>query len=241
MAQAGRISALALKRAGEAVAPGVSTAKLDEIAEQTIRDNGAIPAFKGYGGFPSSICASINDELVHGLPSPNRILQEGDIITIDVGAIYKGYVGDNADTFPVGHIDTESQRLIDVTREGLYAGIEKCIDGYRLGDVSAAIGAVAKRANLGIVREYVGHGIGSKMHEEPSIPNWGMRGTGPRLKAGMVLAIEPMFTLGDYRVEVLSDGWTVSTRDGSRCAQIEHTVAIAKDGPQILTSVPDSM
>jgi len=237
MREAGRISALALHAAGSAVKPGATTAELDEIAEQTIRDNGAIPAFKGYGGFPSSICASINEELVHGLPTPHRVLQEGDILTIDVGAIYKGYVGDNADTFAVGQIDAESQRLIDVTREGLYAGIEKCVDGYRLGDVSAAIGAVAKRAELGIVREYVGHGIGAKMHEEPSIPNWGARGTGPRLKAGMVLALEPMFTLGDWRVEVLSDGWTVSTRDGSRCAQIEHTVAITKRGPEILTSL----
>jgi methionyl aminopeptidase len=236
MAEAGRISALALHAAGKAVAPGVSTATLDGIAEQVILDNGAIPAFKGYGGFPATICASINDELVHGIPCHDRILEEGDIITIDVGAIYKGYVGDNADTFAVGTIDSESQRLIDVTREGLYAGIEQCVEGNRLGDVCAAIGAVAKRENLGNVTAYTGHGIGVKMHEPPNIPNMGTRGVGARLKTGMTLALEPMFTLGSGQVYVLDDDWTVSTRDGSRCAQIEHTVAITKDGPRILTA-----
>ena len=235
MAEAGRITALALEAAGKAVVPGVTTARLDEIAEQVIRENGATPAFKGYAGFPASICASINDELVHGIPSPHRKLQEGDIISVDVGAIFRGFVGDSADTFAVGSIDQESQRLIDVTRRALYAGIEKCVVGNRLGDVSATIGAVAKREKLGVVREYTGHGIGERMHEDPSIPNIGVRGTGPRLKAGMVFAIEPMFTLGDHRVILLGDGWTVSTSDGSRCAQIEHTVAITESGPKILT------
>jgi methionyl aminopeptidase len=235
MQEAGRISALALRRVGEAVAPGVSTAQLDEIAEATIRESGATPAFLGYGGFPASICASINEEVVHGIPRTDRVLWEGDIITIDVGAVYKGYVGDTADTFAVGRIDENSQRLIDLTRKGLYAGIEQCRDGKRLGDVCAAIGAVAKSARLGIIREYTGHGVGAKMHEDPSIPNWGTRGTGPKLKTGMTLAIEPMFSLGNGRVEVLDDGWTVVARDGARCAQIEHTVAITADGPEILT------
>jgi methionyl aminopeptidase len=241
MAEAGRISALALRAAGEAVAPGASTAKLDEIAEKVIRSHDAIPAFKGYGGFPATICASINDELVHGIPRHDRILEEGDIITIDVGAVYKGYVGDNADTFAVGEIDSESQRLIDVTRQGLHAGIKQCVEGNRLGDVCAAIGAVAAREKLGNVTAYTGHGIGVKMHEPPNIPNMGTRGTGARLKTGMTFALEPMFTLGQGRVHVLDDDWTVVTSDGSRCAQIEHTVAITKGGPVILTtSAPES-
>ena len=241
MREACRISALALRHVGEAVAPGVTTAELDAIAEAVIRDHDATPAFKGYGGFPATICTSINEELVHGIPSPHRVLSEGDIVTVDVGAVYQGFVGDTADTFAVGAIDAHSQRLIDVTREGLYAGIEQCVDGHRLGDVCAAIGAVGKQAGLGIVREYTGHGVGAKMHEEPTIPNWGTRGTGPKLKVGMTLALEPMFALGDGRVEVLGDGWTVVMRDGSRCAQIEHTVAITPDGPEILTITPDSV
>jgi len=235
MREAGRISAHALRLVSASVAPGVSTAQLDRIAEEAIVACGATPAFKGYQGFPATICASINDELVHGLPSENRILVEGDIITIDVGAIYQGYVGDNADTFAVGAIDPLSQKLIDVTRAGLYAGIEQCIDGNRLGDVGAAIGAVARGEGLGIVKEYTGHGIGARMHEDPSIPNWGTRKTGPRLRTGMVLALEPMFSLGGDRVERLGDGWTVVMSDGARCAQIEHTVAITEEGPEILT------
>jgi len=235
MREAGRISAQALTEVGRAVAPGVSTAKLNAVAEEVIRQAGATPAFLGYQGFPATICASINDELVHGLPSEDRLLQEGDIISIDVGAIHEGYVGDTADTFAVGTIDPQSQRLIDTTREGLYAGIEQCVAGKRLGDVSAAIGAIAEREKLGIVREYTGHGIGTRMHEDPSIPNWGPKGRGVRLKNGMVFAIEPMFTLGNGRVEKLGDGWTVASRDGGRCGHIEHTVAITGEGPQILT------
>ena len=235
MREASRISALALSGVGGAIRPGVSTAELDAIAESIITEHGASPAFKGYAGYPATICASINEEVVHGIPNPNRLLVEGDIITIDVGAVYQGFVGDTADTFAVGAIDDQSQRLIDVTREGLFAGIAQCVDGHRLGDVSAAIGAVAKREGLGIIREYTGHGVGAKMHEEPSIPNWGTPRTGPRLRAGMTLALEPMFAMGSGRVEVLGDGWTVVTRDKSRCAQIEHTVAITAEGPEILT------
>jgi len=237
MAEAGRISILALQATGAAACPGVSTLELDHIAEDIIREHGAVSAFKGYLGYPATICASINDELVHGIPSAERVLSDGDILTVDVGAIYQGYVGDNADTFAIGTIDDESQRLIDTTRAALYAAIDRCVEGNRLGDVSAAIQATAEEAGYGAVREYCGHGIGAKMHEEPSVPNVGKPGTGPRLRAGMTLAIEPMLTAGDFRVQVRDDGWTVVTQDGSRCAQIEHTVAIGKDAPLILTVI----
>lgn len=237
MKEAGRISALALRVACEAAAPGVSTAELDEIAEETIRKEGAIPSFLGYGGFPGSICASVNEQVVHGIPSKRVKLREGDIVTIDVGAIFEGYNGDNANTVGVGKIDSESQRLIDVTRSALYAGIEKAVVGNHLGDVSAAIGAVGDAAGLGIVREYVGHGIGQNMHEDPNVPNFydPHVGIGPQLRKGMCLAIEPMFNLGGDAVRTLRDGWTVVTRDKSRSAQIEHTIAITEDGPLILT------
>lgn len=237
MKEAGRISALALRVACEAVAPGVTTAELDEIAEETIRKEGAIPSFLGYGGFPGSICASVNEQVVHGIPSKRVKLRAGDIVTIDVGAIFEGYNGDNANTVGVGAIDSESQRLIDVTRKALYAGIEKAVVGNHLGDVSAAIGAVGDAAGLGIVREYVGHGIGQDMHEDPNIPNYydPHVGMGPALRKGMCLAIEPMFNLGGDAVRKLRDGWTVVTKDKSRSAQIEHTIAITEDGPLILT------
>ncbi len=237
MKEAGRISALALRVACEAVAPGVTTAELDELAEETIRKEGAVPSFLGYGGFPGSICASVNHEVVHGIPSKRAKLNEGDIVTIDVGAIYDGYNGDNANTVGVGSIDSESQRLIDTTRRALYAGIEQAVIGNHLGDVSAAIGAVGDAAGLGIVREYVGHGIGQNMHEDPNIPNYfdPHVGMGPTLRAGMCLAIEPMFNLGGDDVRTLHDGWTVITRDKQRSAQIEHTIAITEDGPLILT------
>lgn len=238
MKEAGRISARALRLAREAAAPGMSTAELDAIAEAAIREEGAIPAFKGYGGFPASICASINDEVVHGIPSKQIKLCVGDVLTIDVGAVFEGFFGDNADTFGVGDIDEDSQRLIDTTRRGLYAGIAKCVIGNTLGDVSTAIGACAEAERLGIVREYVGHGIGRAMHEDPNVPNYGTPGTGPALKAGMVFAIEPMFNLGGDRVRTRQDGWTVVTVDGKRSAQIEHTVAVTEAGPLILTQEP---
>lgn len=235
MREAGRISARALRIACEAAKPGVTTAELDAIAEKVIRSEGAVPAFLGYGGFKGTICASINEEVVHGIPSRKRKLKAGDVLTIDVGAIYKGYYGDNANTVGIGQIDPESQRLIDITREALYAGIEQVRIGNHLNDVSAAVGAVAEREGLGIVREYVGHGIGSSMHEEPNVPNYATDALGPILKEGMVIAIEPMFALGSGSTRVLRDGWTVVTADSSRAAQIEHTVAVTADGPLILT------
>ena len=235
MREAGRISALALTAARAAAVPGATTASVDEAAETAIREAGATPAFKGYGGFPATICASINEQVVHGIPSRRIRLREGDVFSIDVGAIYQGYYGDNADTVAIGTIDSASQGLIDSTREALFAGIELCVPGNRLGDISAAIGLVADAAGLGIVREYVGHGIGSSMHEDPNVPNFGRAGSGPVLKAGMVFALEPMFNLGGDGVRLLGDGWTVVTVDGSRSAQIEHTVAVTEDGPLILT------
>lgn len=239
MKEAGRISARALRLTCEAVRAGITTAELDAIAEEAIRSEGGIPAFLGYGGFPSSICASINEEVVHGMPSKKRVLRQGDLVTIDVGAIIDGFYGDNANTVGVGVIDARSQLLIDTTRAGLYAGIEMCRPGNTLGDVSAAIGERAERAKLGIVREYVGHGIGRAMHEDPNIANYGTAKTGPLLRPGMVFAIEPMFNLGSDRVRVLNDGWTVVTSDRKRSAQIEHTVAITETGPIILTREPD--
>lgn len=235
MKEAGRISARALRIAGEYAAVGMNTAEIDAVAEEVIRGEGAIPAFKGYGGFPATICASINHEVVHGIPSKRVKLYDGDILTIDVGAMIDGYFGDNADTFAIGDIDDESRRLITATRAGLYAGIAQCIVGNRLGDVGAAIGAQADKESLGIVREYVGHGIGRSMHEDPNVPNYGSWGTGVELKEGLVLAIEPMFNLGGDRVKTERDGWTIVTVDGKRSAQIEHTVAITADGPLILT------
>lgn len=235
MREAGRISARALTAARLAAVPGATTAEVDEAAEAVIRAAGAVPAFKGYGGFPATICASINHEVVHGIPSGKIRLREGDLFTIDVGAIFEGFYGDNADTVGIGAIDAASQMLIDKTREALFAGIEQCVPGNRLGDISAAIGHVADGAGLGIVREYVGHGIGRSMHEDPNVPNFGRAGSGPVLKPGMVFAIEPMFNLGGDGVRLLGDGWTVVTADGSRSAQIEHTVAVTENGPLILT------
>ncbi|MDR1776105.1 MAG: type I methionyl aminopeptidase [Actinomycetes bacterium] len=229
------IAARALRLACEAVEPGISTAEVDDIAERAIRDAGAYPTFLGYGGFPKSICASLNDEVVHGIPNRRVKACFGDIFSIDVGATFQGWVGDNANTVPVGTVDAESTRLIEVTRRALFAGIEQCVPGNRLGDVCAAIGQVADEAGLGILRDYVGHGVGRVMHEDPNIPNYGRAGTGPRLKVGMVFAIEPMFTLGGDAVRVRGDEWTVITADGSRAAHIEHTVAITDDGPLILT------
>lgn len=235
MREAGRISALALRLACEAAAPGVSTAELDLIAHDAIKAEGAKPAFLGYGGFPATICSSINNELVHGIPSKDRILQEGDVLKIDVGAIKDGFYGDNANTIGIGEISARDQMLIDTTRAALYAGIDQMVEGNYLSDIGEAIEKVAKSKGLGIVREYVGHGIGRAMHEDPNVFNFKTRHPGPRLRNGMVLAVEPMFTLGKEAVYTLDDGWTVVTKDGSNCSQIEHTIAITEDGPQILT------
>ncbi len=234
MRQAGRITAAALRSVAENIRPGVTTLKLDAIAEDVIRSLGATPAFRGYHGFPASICASINNEVVHGIPSGRR-LKEGDILSVDVGAVLDGYHGDCAATFAVGEVDHCARHLMSVTKRALDAGIAKAIVGAKLSDVSAAIQCVAEAEGFGVVREYVGHGIGRSMHEEPQIPNFGPPGQGPTLKEGMVLAIEPMINAGGHEVVSLSDGWTVVTADDSLSAHFEHTVAIHAAGPQVLT------
>lgn len=235
MREAGRITARALRLVGEAVRAGVSTQELDEVAEAAIRAEGALPAFKGYHGFPATICASLNGEVVHGIPSPRRILVDGDVLSVDVGAIVEGYYGDSARTFPVGAISDEATRLLDATRRSLDAGIAKARPGMRLYDISNAVQTVAEAAGFSVVREYVGHGIGRSMHEEPQIPNYGSAGKGPTLQEGMVLAIEPMINAGSPDVRSLDDGWTVVTLDGAYSAHFEHTVAIGPDGPIVLT------
>jgi methionyl aminopeptidase len=234
MREAGRIVAAAHRLLAKAIEPGITTLELDRIADQFIRSRDAVPSFKGYNGFPASICASVNEELVHGIPS-RRTLKEGDIISIDIGACYQGYHGDSAWTYPVGRISEEAERLLRVTEEALYAGLAKAAEGVRLYTISHAIQQTVESAGFSIVREYVGHGIGSKMHEEPQIPNFGLPDRGPRLKRGMVLAIEPMVNAGERYVKTLSDNWTVVTADGSLCAHFEHTIAITADGCEILT------
>jgi len=218
----------------EYIKPGVTTAELDEIAYRFILKHGAKPSFKGYRGFPASICASVNDEIVHGIPSA-RELEQGDIISVDLGVIYKGYQGDSAFTAGVGEIGEETQSLLAATEAALYAGVEQARPGNRLGDVSAAIERAAIAYGYSVVREYVGHGIGRQMHEDPSIPNFGEPGQGPLLRSGMTLALEPMVTMGDWQTKVLGDHWTVVTRDGNLSAHFEHTVAITSNGPEILT------
>jgi methionyl aminopeptidase len=234
MREAGRITAATLRRVGEAVRPGVTTGELDELAETFIRGEGAVPAFKGYHGFPGTLCTSVDGEVVHGIPGARRLL-EGQILSVDCGAIVEGYYGDSAMTFPVGAVAADARRLMDVTRDSLHAGIAKCIPGMRLHDISAAVQSVAEAAGFAVVREYVGHGIGRSMHEDPQVPNYGRAGTGPTLKAGMVFAIEPMINAGRAAVRSLDDGWTVVTEDGGLSAHFEHTVAVTDDGPMILT------
>lgn len=238
MQKAGQISKAALLAAGDLVAPGVTTRQLDEAARRVIEKAGAKPAFLGYGGFPATICCSINDEVIHGIPG-DRVIQEGDIVSIDTGAIYEGYYGDNAATFGAGKISEEAQKLIDVTRQSFYEGIKFARKGQRISDISHAIGAYCEARGYGVVREFVGHGIGTKMHEAPEIPNFGAPGHSPRLMPGMTLAIEPMINMGTWKVKVLPDGWTVKTLDGSLSAHYENTVLITEGEPIILTSVGD--
>ena len=238
MQKAGQISKAALLAAGDLVAPGVTTRQLDEAARRVIEKAGAKPAFLGYGGFPATICCSINDEVIHGIPG-DRVIQEGDIVSIDTGAIYEGYYGDNAATFGAGKISEEAQKLIDVTRQSFYEGIKFARKGQRISDISHAIGAYCEARGYGVVRGFVGHGIGTKMHEAPEIPNFGAPGHGPRLMPGMTLAIEPMINMGTWKVKVLPDGWTVKTLDGSLSAHYENTVLITEGEPIILTSVGD--
>ncbi|MCL1847223.1 MAG: type I methionyl aminopeptidase [Coriobacteriia bacterium] len=237
MREAGRVSAKALRKTGELVRPGISTLELDRFAENLIRMEGGIPAFLGYGGFKGSICSSLNDQIVHGIPSREVILREGDIISIDVGAIIGGWVGDNAATFAVGEIDPKTRRLLEVTEQCMWDAIDAARSCNRLGDIGHAVQSRAEGAGFSVVREYVGHGIGRSMHEPPNVPNYGHKGQGLKLKSGMVLAIEPMINLGTHRTRgPFEDHWTVFTEDGSPSAHFEKTVAITDDAPIILTA-----
>lgn len=233
---AGRIVAETHETLRTHVKPGITTRELDAIAEDTIRKLGGEPAFKGYGGFPASICASVNDEVVHGIPG-KRQLNDGDIISIDIGAIYKGYYGDSAKTHAVGTVSEEASRLMDVTKASFYEGLKVCRLGYRLSDIGHTIQTFVESKGYSVVRDLVGHGIGTEMHEDPQIPNYGPPNKGPRLQAGMVLAIEPMVNQGTYHVETLLDNWTVVTVDRKLSAHYEHTVVITEDEPMILTSL----
>lgn len=238
MRDAGRISARALKLAGEAVEPGVSTWEIDRIARRYIEEQGAIPSFLGYGGFPASACISVNNVVIHGIPRKDHKIQSGDIVSIDVGATYEGFVGDNAWTFPCGDVSKEAQDLMDATRESLFEGIKAAQAGNRIGDIGSAVQRYVEARGYSVVRDFVGHGVGAKMHEDPSVPNYGTPGRGVRLLPGMTIAIEPMINAGVHTVKTLSDGWTVVTTDGKLSAHFEHSVAITKDGPVILT-LPD--
>jgi methionyl aminopeptidase len=236
MRAAGRLVGEVLTALTPRVGPGVTTAELDEIAEKMITDAGAIPAFKGYHGYPATICSSINEEVIHGIPSGQRVLREGDIVSIDVGASLEGYFGDSAITLPVGQVSEEAARLLTVTEESLYKAIEAAKPGGRVSDIGHAVQKHVEAYGFSVVREFVGHGIGQRMHEEPQVPNYGEAGRGPRLAEGMVVAIEPMVNAGKPAVKVLSDGWTAVTRDKSLSAHFEHTVAITASAAWILTA-----
>ncbi|MCI1955579.1 MAG: type I methionyl aminopeptidase [Oscillospiraceae bacterium] len=235
MREAGRIAANALKFAGAAIEPGVSTWEIDRVARRYIEEQGAKPTFLGYGGFPASACVSVNNVVIHGIPKKNHLLREGDIVSIDVGATYEGFVGDNAYTFPCGKVSEEAQRLMDTTRESLAEGIRAAVAGARLGDVGSAVQRYAEARGYSVVRDYVGHGVGAKMHEDPSVPNYGTPGRGVRLLPGMTIAIEPMINQGVKEVRTLNDGWTTVTADGKLSAHFENSIAITPDGPVILT------
>jgi methionyl aminopeptidase len=234
MREAGKIVALTHQELKKHIHPGITTKELDAIAEKIIRKHDAIPSFKGYNGFRGSICASVNEELVHGIPR-SKVLQDGDIISIDIGAKYNGYHGDSAWTYGVGTISEEDRRLLDVTEESLYRGLNEAKPGDRLSNISHAIQVYVEENNFSVVREYVGHGVGQELHEDPQIPHYGPPNKGPRLKPGMVLAIEPMVNAGSRYVRTLEDDWTVVTVDGLRCAHFEHTIAITEEGYEILT------
>jgi len=236
MQEAGRIVALAHQAVSENVKVGMTTKDIDKLVEDIIHSHGATPSFKGYGGFPGSACTSINEEVVHGIPS-NRTLKQGDILKVDIGANYKGYHGDSAWTYPIGDIDSETKRLLTVTEASLFEGLKHAKAGNRLSDISHAIQSYAEAEGFSIVREFVGHGIGKNLHEDPQIPNYGPPGKGPLLKAGMVLAIEPMVNIGTQSVKVLKDGWTAVTLDGKNSAHYEHTVLIKEDSYELLTAL----
>lgn len=238
MRSAGRIAARALKLAGEAVEPGVSTWEIDRIVRRYIEEQGAKPTFLGYGGFPASACISVNNVVIHGIPSKDTIIKQGDIVSIDIGATFDGYVGDNAYTFPCGDVSAQAQALMDATRESLYEGIKAAKVGARIGDIGSAIQRYTEARGYSVVRDFVGHGVGAKMHEDPTVPNYGTPGRGVRLLSGMTIAIEPMINQGVKEVKTLADGWTTVTADGKLSAHFEHSVAITPDGPVILT-LPD--
>lgn len=237
MARGGRILAEAVALMEKSVKPGISTQDLDKIAEDFIRSHeGAVPSFKGLYNFPASICTSINNEIVHGIPSRKRVLIEGDIVSVDVGVKFEGYHTDSATTVPVGEIAPESRRLLDATREALHAGVDAARNGNHLGDIGAAVQTVVEKAGFSVVRDLVGHGIGSGFHEEPQVPNYGKPKRGLRLVPGLTIAIEPMVNIGKSGIRTMPDRWTVVTIDGSRSAHFEHTVAITDNGPRILTT-----
>ncbi len=238
MKEAGRLSAAVLREVGARCVPGVSTLELDQFAEDYIRSRGGIPTFKGYGGFPGSICASINEQIVHGIPSSRVKLKSGDIISIDVGATVDGWAGDNAWTFAVGRINPDVKKLLETTEKSMWAAISAARPGNRLGDIGHAVQAVAKSGGFGVVRDYTGHGIGRDMHESPQVPNFGIKHTGMKLQVGMVLAIEPMLTMGTHKTHVMRDGWLVVTQDGKPAAHFEKTVAITESGPVLVSTEP---
>ena len=237
MRKACQISAEALQVAGEAVKPGITTYEIDRIAYNYIKKQGAEPNFLNYNGFPATACISINDEVIHGIPSKKRVLKEGDIVSIDLGAKVNGYNGDNAATFAVGNITENAKRLCDTTKESLYKAIEQAVAGNRIGDIGFTVQSYCEERGFSVVREYTGHGIGTHLHEDPSVPNYGTAGRGQRLLPGMIIAIEPMINEGSKAVKCLPDGWTVKTLDGKLSAHFEHTVAIAKGEPIILTKL----
>ncbi|MDF2948393.1 MAG: map [Sedimentibacter sp.] len=236
MRKAGRLVAKSHELVREYIKPGVTTKELDQLVEEFLRSQNAIPTFKGYGGFPFSICASVNEEVVHGFPSDRKLL-EGDIVSIDIGATFEGYVGDSAKTFYVGEVEDERRRLVEATRQSFYEGIKFAKTSFRLSDISHAIQQYAESQGFSVVRDFVGHGVGKNMHESPQIPNFGKPGKGPRLQEGMVLAIEPMINAGKYNVKVLDNDWTVVTVDGRPSAHYEHTVAITDGEPELLTVI----
>ena len=236
MKQAGRITGEALALAGESIKPGMTTKQLDTIIRHHIEKCGAKPSFLGYGGFPGSACISINDEVIHGIPS-SRVIEDGDIVKVDVGAYYKGFHGDSANTFAVGNVSDEAKKLIEVTKESFWHGIAEAKPGNRVGDISYAIQTYVEGNGFSVVRKYIGHGVGADLHESPDVPNFGTKGRGPRLCAGMTIAVEPMVNIGTHEVKEKSDKWTVVTADGSLAAHYEHSIAITDDGVIVLTKI----
>ncbi|MGN1246366.1 MAG: type I methionyl aminopeptidase [Muribaculaceae bacterium] len=232
---ANQIVARTLAEVAKVIAPGVTTLKLDAVAEEYIRSQGAVPGFKGYGGFPGTLCVSVNENVVHGIPS-NYALREGDIVSVDCGAVKDGYNGDSTYTFCVGEVDEEVKRLLRTTKESLYIGIEHAVEGNRIGDIGHAIQEYCEKRGYGVVREMCGHGVGRKLHEDPDVPNYGRKGTGPLIKNGMVIAIEPMINMGSKNIVIERDGWTTRTKDRKPSAHYEHTIAIHHGKPDILSS-----